>query len=168
MTQIMKPQDIVILLKIVCMKNHDWNQQILASSLYVSQSEISQSLKRSRYAGLLGPKKDFVLGNSLLEFIEFGLKYVFPQQPGRVVKGMPTAHSMTPLSEEILSNEHYVWPTIQGNVRGHAIQPLYPNVVKAVREDHQLYELLAMVDAIRVGRAREREMAIRILKDRIC
>jgi len=41
---IMKPQDVVVLLKIIALENNDWNQTQLAESLKLSQSEISQSL----------------------------------------------------------------------------------------------------------------------------
>lgn len=92
---------------------------------------------------------------------------VFPQQPGAVVRGVPTAHSAPPLSLSIQSTEHYVWPSGKGTLRGQSIIPLYPSVVDAVQNDQKLYELLAMVDAIRVGRAREKELAIIELQNRI-
>ena len=63
--------------------------------------------------------------------------------------------------------ESFVWPTGKGKSRGQSIVPLYPSVVEAVLKDEKLYELLALVDAIRVGRAREKEIAINELKSRI-
>ena len=39
------------------------------------------------------------------------------------------------------------------------IDPLYPSVPAAAAEDPRLHELLALADALRVGRARERSMA---------
>ncbi|MGC1646779.1 MAG: hypothetical protein WA741_13190 [Candidatus Sulfotelmatobacter sp.] len=60
-----------------------------------------------------------------------------------------------------------VWPNPAGLVRGIAFSPLYKNVPQAALRDPQLYELLALVDAIREGRAREREIAIRELTVRI-
>ena len=103
----------------------------------------------------------------LMEFLQYGIRYVFPQQPGPIVRGIPTAHSMS-LNQEIESNEAYVWPSGTGQVRGHSIIPLYTSVVKAVQHDQPLYELLALVDALRVGRSRERNLAIKFLKQRIC
>jgi hypothetical protein len=104
---------------------------------------------------------------SLMDFLTCGIRYVFPQQPGPVVRGIPTSHSAPPLSNEIQSAEPYVWPYGKGTVRGQSILPLYPSAVKAVQNDTQLYELLAMVDAIRVGRAREKNLAIGELTKRI-
>ena len=163
----MKPQDIVILLKILCLKERPWSQITLADDLFMSQSEISQSIVRSKYAGLLhvDGKKVFVL--SFMEFLQYGLRFVFPQKPGPVVRGIPTAHSTLPLNNYIRSEESYVWPSAKGNTRGHTIIPLYPSVVDAVKIDSELYELLALIDALRVGNAREKELAINELKQRI-
>jgi hypothetical protein len=52
-------------------------------------------------------------------------------------------------------------------VKGQSIIPLFPSVAEAVQNDVLLYELLALVDALRVGRAREREIALEELKKRI-
>lgn len=164
----MKPQDLVLLLKIISQKNDQWNQLPIAESLEMSQSEVSESVARSKYAGLLDPSGKKVMRLALMEFLEHGLQYVFPQKPGPVTKGIPTAHSMEPLVQEIQSNEDYVWPSNKGTVRGHSIAPLYPSVVKAVGKDSGLHELLALVDALRVGRVRERNLAIKVLKQRIC
>lgn len=165
--QIISPQDIVILLKITALGNNSWLQDSLAESLCISQSEVSKSLMRSKYAGLLDASGKKVNRLALMEFLEFGIKYVFPQQAGALVRGMATAHSAPPLSNSINSAEQYVWPSAKGILRGQSILPLYASVVDAAKKDEKLYELLALVDAIRVGRAREKELAIKELKDRI-
>jgi hypothetical protein len=103
---------------------------------------------------------------SFLEFLQFGLRYVFPQQPGPAVRGVPTSHSAAPLKDQIQSTEEYVWPYGKGKVRGHSILPLYPSVPEAALNDPKLHELLALVDALRVGRARERALAVVELKKR--
>lgn len=165
--QIMSPHDIVILLKIVSYGDQPWFQTPLAEALGISQSEISKSLNRSKYAGLLAPNGKTVMRMALLEFLQFGLRYVFPIKPGAVVRGVPTSHSASPLKEDIQSSEAYVWPYGKGTVRGHSILPLYPSVPEAALKDDKLYELLALVDALRVGRAREKELAIKELKKRL-
>ena len=80
---------------------------------------------------------------------------------------MPTAHSARPLSEIITSSEIYVWPDEEGIARGQSIEPLYSSVPKAIKGDVRLYELLALVDAIRVGKARERNIAVEELTKRM-
>lgn len=163
----MSPLDVVILLKLISLDDQPWNQKPLAEALFMSQSEISKSFARSRYAGLLDPSGKKVRKLALLDFLQSGIAVVFPQQPGAVVRGIPTAHSAAPLSEMIQSNEPYVWPSGKGTIRGQSIVPLYPSVVDAVQNDPKLYELLALVDALRVGRARERELAMAELQKRI-
>ena len=163
----MKSQDILLLLKIVCLNNESWNQKPVAESLGLSQSEVSESVARCKYAGLIDPKGKKVMKLALLEFLQFGLRYVFPQKPGAVVRGIPTSHSAAPLKDKIESTEHYVWPYAKGTVRGHSIIPLYPSVPEAALKDAKLYELLVLVDALRVGRAREKELAIIEIKTRL-
>lgn len=164
---IMSPLDVVVLVKLALSKS-PVSQISLARDLALSQSEISKSMARSRYAGLLFGKEQQVMRQGLMDFIQYGIRYAFPQQPGAVVRGIPTAHSAQPLADHIQSDEPYVWPASFGTVRGHGIAPLYPKVVDAVTNDPQLHEALALIDAIRVGRARERNLAIEELKKRIC
>jgi len=164
----MRPQDIVILLKITTFPgNERWKMMDLVKSLYLSQSEISESLHRSSLAGLVDAKKKNVMRLSLMEFLEHGIHYVFPQHPGALVRGIPTAHSHTFMKKKIVSTEAYVWPDPNGKTRGQAIEPLARSVVKAVQEDQTLYKLLALVDIIRVGKTRELKIALGELKNMI-
>ncbi|MDD4698583.1 MAG: hypothetical protein PHR52_13780 [Fermentimonas sp.] len=163
----MSPVDIVILLKIICYGNEVWKQSTLADSLGISQSEVSKSLKRSKYAGLLDPSGKNIMKSALFEFLQYGFRYTFPIKPGPIVRGVPTSHSAKPLSELIESTEAYVWPYGKGSVRGHSIIPLYPSAPEAALKDEKLHELLALTDALRVGRTRERNMAIEELNKRI-
>ena len=144
----MRPQDVLILLKIVAMGDKEWFHHSLAEDVGISQSEVSQSLNRSRYAGLIDDSRKNVMRMALLEFLQCGIRYVFPQQPGAVVRGVPTAHSAPPLNNNIQSSENYVWPSATGQSRGQAIIPLYSCVLEAIKKDEKLYELLALVDAI--------------------
>ncbi|MFH1708903.1 MAG: hypothetical protein ABIF71_13445 [Planctomycetota bacterium] len=163
----MRPQDIVVLLKIAALGTRPWRGKDLASALGISASEVSESLNRSAIAELLEPDRKSLMQGALLEFLEFGLKYTFPVVPGSLVRGVPTAHSAPPLAAMVAADEPFVWPGSSGSVRGQAIKPLHPGVVNAVQQDAQLYELLALADALRVGRARERSLAIKELRARI-
>ena len=163
----MKPQDILLLLRILRLKKETWTQLPMAEALGMSQSEVSEAVKRCKYAGLLDSKGKTVMRQALMDFLEYGIKYVFPQKPGPIVRGIPTAHSAPPLNDTIVSNEAYVWPHAKGSVRGQSILPLYASVPFAALRDTELYELLAMVDALRVGRSRERALALEELKKRI-
>jgi len=164
----MRPQDIVVLLKIVSIHNQQWRNIDIANALQVSPSEVSEALNRCRIAGLIDSKKRSVHINSFKEFLIYGLKYVFPVEPGAVVKGIPTAHSASPINEHIASGgDVYVWPYAKGNQRGQSIEPLYKTLPAIIQEDKMFYELLAIVDTIRVGRARELKIAIEELEKRL-
>ena len=162
----MRPQDIVILLKIATYEDNDWYMKDIANDLFISPSEVSESLNRSVLAGLISNNKKRLMKSALYDFLVYGLKYVYPIKAGALERGIKTSHSAPPLSEEILSDEIYVWPYLEGNIRGFAIEPLHPNVPKACVKDCKLYELLALVDAIRIGSKREYNFAVNELKRR--
>ncbi|MEY2901808.1 MAG: hypothetical protein RLY89_914 [Bacteroidota bacterium] len=155
----MRPQDIVILLKIVVLGNKEWQFQDLARSLYISSAEVSESLNRSSFSGLIDTNRKKVAKIAFTEFLKYGLPYVFPQTPGPLSRGMATSHGHSLLKKHIVSSSTYVWPDFEGKDYGQAIEPLYPNQVIAAKEDEKLYEALAMLDAIRVGKVREKKFA---------
>src|SRR5688500_1853332 len=101
----MKPQDILILLKLVCLKDYKWRYSDLAHLLEMSQSEVFESLERSRIACLVDGEKRKVFRSALTEFLNYGLKYAFPAEPGSLCRGMPTAHSAPPLAGKIVSSD---------------------------------------------------------------
>jgi len=164
----MRPLDLVILLKIVALKDQEWRNSDLSYLLKISASEISEALNRNKIAGLIDSQKRNVHTNALTEFLIYGLKYVFPVEPGAVSRGIPTAHSAYPMNEKIiLSSDIYVWPYSEGDFRGQSIEPLYKTVPSIIHEDSLFYELLAITDTLRVGRAREIDIAVKELKKRI-
>lgn len=178
----MRPQDVPVLLKIDAHRQRYTKisprgttihfrtpllQKNIATELSISPSEVTESLARSAFAGLYDPARKRVMSRALFEFLQYGLKYVFPQHPGALVRGIPTAHSAKPLADLIQSGEPYVWPSADGTVRGQAIEPLYPTIVQAVDKDPLLYEMLALVDAIRVGKVREVSLAVDELSKRL-
>lgn len=163
----MRPQDVIVLLKIATFKEKNWYAKEIASSTKISAGEVSESLTRSALAGLLSVDKKTLMKNSFLEFLEFGLRYVFPVLPGGVTRGIPTAHSTPLLSKIIVSDEVFVWAFAEGNSRGASIEPLHPKLPEACLTDTKLYQLAALADCLRFGKVRERKLAIEELKKRI-
>ncbi len=164
----MRPQDIVVLMKIIAINRDNWRNIDLAHSLQISASEVSEALNRCKIAGLIDAEKRKIHINSLKEFIIYGLKYVFPAEPGPIVRGIPTAHSAAPIKDLISKGlDVYVWPYSNGNVRGQAIEPLYKSIPAVVGEDKLFNELMVIIDTIRVGRAREVKIAIEELNMRL-
>jgi len=165
----MQGQDIAILLKLSLSNGKSVLAKDLARDLYLSPSEISKSLQRSRDAGLLylsGAEKR-VNRAALLELLVHGLRYVFPPQRGGLTRGIPTGASVAPLSASFSPETEppSVWPYVEGQTRGLSFSPLYKGAPQASLVDAELYKLLALCDAIRGGRTRERNIASGMLKE---
>ncbi|MEW8474562.1 MAG: hypothetical protein AB2652_17590 [Candidatus Thiodiazotropha endolucinida] len=145
----------------------------LEASLGISKSEVNASIQRSYQTGLAmkDRKSGYPKANvrSLLEFIAHGLKYVFPAKPGAMVRGIPTAAAAPVLQGELISASDYicVWPDPHGSDMGQALSPLFRSVPHAVRRDPELYATLALVDAIRLGKPRESNLARQLLEKRL-
>jgi hypothetical protein len=166
---ILKPQDVVVVLKLSVTDDPKVSYSSLAASLGMSPSEVHAAVQRATHAGLLRPGSRQPNRTALMEFLVHGLKYAFPADRSSVTRGMPTAHAAPPLVTKIVQGDEPppVWPDAQGTVRGEALYPLYDSVPIAARNDHKLYECLALVDALRSGRARERKLAESMLRDRL-
>ncbi len=154
--------DIVILLKLSTLDRRPPYLD-LARDLHLYPSEVYLSLKRAAESQLLHRQKrhDRLNRSALLEFLLHGIRYAFPAQKGAMTRGIPTSYAAPPLDEQISAgaDPSPVWPYAEGSVRGYSFTPLHKNVPKAALEDRKLYELLALVDAVRDGRARERDLA---------
>ncbi|MGQ0652973.1 MAG: hypothetical protein ACT4P4_12035 [Betaproteobacteria bacterium] len=169
---ILKPQDVVLLLKLVALGDSAWTYQRLASELTFSPSEAHAGVRRAGAARLMTDAKSASgkpIREALKDFLLHGEKYPFPPERGALTRGVPTGYAAPPLNKEIAqgSEPPPVWPYAQGQVRGYALKPLYKSVPAAAERDPGLYELLALVDAIRDGRARERALAAREIEARL-
>jgi len=160
----MRPQDIAILLKIIAIGDSYMRLQSLSDSMSISLSEISESLNRSSIAGLIDYRKEKISRQNLFEFLIYGVKYVFPAEPGSLAKGIATAHSHQYMRQFFKSEMNYVWREPSGNVHGIVIEPFYKKQVEAIKNDEIFYKLMALMDVVRVGRVREQKVAIDELK----
>jgi len=164
----LRPQDIVVLLKVVAnWPQQRWQGKDLAQTLELSTSEISDSLARCRFSRLLSPdpQRLVVHTQALQEFLIHGLPYIFAVHPGPLARGVVTGASAPPLSQTFGVEPAYVWPAAEGDVWGTAITPLYAGAPAAAQRDARLHELLALVDAVRLGRPREKTVAGRLLAE---
>jgi hypothetical protein len=166
----LRPLDIVVLLKLSLESERPPYLQ-MAHDLHLYPSEVYTSIKRSRASHLVqGPElKDRLNRSALLEFLLHGIRYAFPASTGAMTRGVPTGYAAPPLDRFIAGGDDPppVWPLTTGPVRGYGFEPLHKNVPRAALEDPRLYELLALVDALRDGRARERELAGQELRKRL-
>ncbi len=165
----LKGRDIVVLLGALVEKSYSISTTELAKKLHMSRSEVHQSIKRAQICHLFDPITHKPRRSALVELLVHGLPYVFPARPGAMSEGVLTAHSAPPLSERIISSsgEKYVWPFKGGGEKGLMIAPLARSVPEIALAAPEMHQLLALVDALRVGRAREKEIAKQELSDRI-
>ncbi len=166
---ILKPQDVLIVLKLVVIGKQGWSYKILAGELFMSSSEVHSGIKRASAAHLIDHNQKVPLKKSIEEFLVHGVKYAFPPDRGDLTRGMLTGYAASPLVNhfQIGSEAPPVWPHPEGSVKGYEFSPLYKSVPKAASVDLKLYELLALVDAIRDGRARERNLAVSEISKRL-
>lgn len=156
----MRPQDIVILLKLISSKGKGLSHKVMAEELKISASEFSEALERCREAKLIDNSKVHVNTLALEEFLVHGIKYVYPVAPQAKVRGIETSISAPVFKDKISQGkEIFVWKSPDGKVRGEEIKPLYKTVPQAIRSDNELYELLALTDVLRIGKIREVELA---------
>jgi hypothetical protein len=169
----LKPQDLVIALKLIAIGDQTWSYAQLAAELFMSASEVHAGVKRGLQSKLLiQPGSDTQAQpnfKAIEEFVVHGVKYAFPADHGSIVRGMKTSYAADVFDGIFVYNQQYlpVWSDAEGADRGLSLSPLYKTAPKAAAIDVKLYALLALVDAIRDGRARERMIAEQLFHQRL-
>ena len=167
----LKPQDLLVLLKLATRREARWSYSGIAAAVGLSASEVHAAVRRALVARLAVERKPGeidVQGQNLLEFLVHGAKYAFPAMRGPVTRGHPTGRAAPVLRDRIVGGDDLppVWPDPEGTTRGESLSPLYgtASALKAVVADPELYAAVALVDAIRGGSARERKVASDLLE----
>jgi len=166
----LKPQDLVVAFKLALLRGLRLSYQELARQLFLSPFEAHAAVQR-----LLAARLVIDLGQIapvrlvFADFVCFGAAYVYPAVRTEPTIGLPTAHGVEPLRSVVMFADESVpvWPDAQGTARGTGLLPLYDKAPMAAKADAQLYELLALFDALRIGQARERELAGKLLRERL-
>jgi len=157
-----KPQDILLLLKMISSPN--LKQKELAQAIFISQTEVSHGLKRLEHTGLIGSSGQIQL-EAVCEFLIHGMKYIFPAETGAMTVGLPTAYANPKFKfVKYKIEDIYVWPHPKLGKKGIALLPIYPSVAEACAKDELLYEMMSLLEMIRIGRAREKNIAAKELK----
>lgn len=148
----LKPQDLFVTLKLASLAGDEpMTFASLAASLSMSASEVFAATKRAAACHLLVEQPAPATGASryrpaalnLREFLLSGLRYVFPVEPGRAVRGFCTAQDAPPLSSLIVrlpGEMPLVWPHPNGDHRGFGIDPIFRSAPDAARRDPRLFE----------------------------
>ena len=163
------PVDIFVLLKVAAKGDQPWVQQDLANELHVSQATVHRALKSAEAVKLYSAARKTLNSPQLVEALVCGARYFLAPIHSGEVRGMPTSWAAPPLRDLLAASDEMVpvWPDPLGTVRGISFEPLHRSVPIAAREDLLLYELLALVDVLREGRARERKLAEKELSFRM-
>lgn len=162
---ILRPHDVCVGLQWLLTPEATYRE--LASCVGLSLGEAHNATRRLEIAQLLQPASRVVQRGALLEFLIHGVPYAYPGQLGPETQGVPTAYSGPALAREIAGTDVIVWPSVRGEARGSALVPLC-NAAPLLREKNpDLYRWLTIVDAIRVGRSRERSLARSLLESEI-
>ncbi len=165
----LKPQDVVIALKLLSEGEEPRPYAVLAAELGMSASEVHGAIGRLREGRLVGLEGRRVARQAMRDFLVFGIAHVFPAKEGEPARGIPTAWAAPALEGIFESSDGSVpvWAHPKGGSRGPSVAPLYKTAPDAALRAPDLYDYLALVDTIRLGRARERKAAIGILDKRI-
>lgn len=159
----------LVLLKASAHPGRKYTFAALAEELSMSAAEVHASVKRATVAGLVhqrGRGDWSPIRPALQEFLMHGARYAFPAETGPVKRGVPTAHGAAPLLGVLHSEgDAPVWAHPKGSARGPSISPIYRTAPQAALADPALHRLLALLDALRIGRARERELATTFLAE---
>jgi hypothetical protein len=157
----LRPLDVVVLLKLHLLGSPAIGQMRLAGLLGVSSRSVNTALKHGEEGRLYDPVRRAVNVTALEEALIHGIRYFMPPERGGMTRGVPTAWAAPPLVGLLAATNEPppVWPHPEGKVRGLAFLPLHDSVPSAAEKDPKLYEALALVDAIRDGRARESRLA---------
>jgi DNA-binding Lrp family transcriptional regulator len=158
---------LLVALKLVARSDASIPVRRLADELGLSKSSVAIALRRLQGIGLLvvDHAKRRIHRLALRDCLERAARWAAPAVLGDWELGLPTAHAAPRLASRLRGDEDpVVMPLPHGPVRGHAVTPLHPNAPAAAQRDPTLYELLTVVDALRIGRARDREVAARELR----
>lgn len=139
----------------------------LAEELAVAPSQVHSSLTRLERAGLLKPGARQANPRALGEFVLYGVRHAFPAERGRIVLGVPTAHSAGALSLMVDATDVVVWEAQErpGLVQGFSVAPLYAGAVRLPERSPATYELATLVDALRLGDRKVRGYARELLSE---
>ncbi|MBS0428976.1 MAG: MarR family transcriptional regulator [Proteobacteria bacterium] len=165
----LKPQDLLVLLKVAAHPPQRWTYATLGEALRMSASQVHASVRRAVACGLaVAPARGewSPVRPSLLEFVVHGVRYVWPATPGPAKRGVPTSFGAEPLVGKVTAvpGEAPVWAHPAGGAKGPTLSPLYRTAPHAALADPALHRLLALLDALRAGRARERALATQFMR----
>ena len=163
----LKPQDILTACKLYAYeaRGGELTYSGLGRDVGLSPSEAHASVERCRRAALFTPS-NVVVRRNLRELLVAGVPLVYYPTRGGIACGMLTSIHAPSLVGRIAPSAPalvpVVWPG-SGRDRGESLSPVYKAVPQACAADDVLYEVMALVDVVRVGTPSERSAAVDII-----
>ena len=155
----LKPQDLLVALYAA---THEGGQTFaqMAAHLHLGLSTAHTAYQSAKEARLLGPD-GHPDKQRIADFTVYGAPVAYPGRVGGRIRGVRTAWTAAPIDGlfAIPSGQHYVWPDRKGDTRGLSLEPIHRAAVGISRSCGKIYAILALIDIIRVGGARERGVA---------
>jgi hypothetical protein len=165
----LKAQDIVVATKLATRRSVAFTYAQIAQELAMAQSGVHASVRILVTSKLISKKTgDGIQVNRprLIDLLIYGVPSFFPAVIGAITSGMPTASAASDIARLLADSpdEKYVWADPDGKSRGSSLVPLHPCLIQACRVDDSLYKVMMAVDSLRVGSARERELASDLIR----
>ncbi len=161
----LRPSDVVVACQLTITPDVQFIQ--LAQSTGLSTGECHNAVRRMRQARIVLIDDRRPAGDVLANFLVNGVPFAFPPIVGAETIGVPTAHSAHPFATIVETTDRFVWPDSGGAVRGQSLVPLFPGAPMLAGSNAPLYELLTIVDALRVGTTRIRRAAADLIAERL-
>jgi hypothetical protein len=163
----LQPRDIVIMLQI-SHAAEGWTVRSLGEPIGVAAGSMHRGLDRLARVGIYDPRSRALNAAVLDELVRHGLRFVVGGALGAESRGVPTAWGAPLLRAQLsIDAPPPVWPSAQGAVRGPALEPIVANAVELIDSAPEVAADLALIDAIRVGAARDRRLATDLLLGRL-
>lgn len=145
-----------------------WTYADLARDVGISQGEAHNAVERCGRAQIITPG-GAVSKRALRDLLCVAMPRVFYAVRGSRTTGLLTSVHAPPLEGKFDSTPAapVVWEDADGTDEGDGLPPLYPSVPHAARGDHVVYELMALVDVIRIGGPQERNQAAALIEKRL-
>ena len=164
----LRPFDIAVALRLLLVPEERYEP--LAEALVTSTSAVHRSVARLQLSGLCRAGSRTIARPTFREFLLHGARFAFPAVHGPERTGVATAWThpdVQALFTDGESRRNLVWASDRSTVRGESLVPLFTNVPAVAQRDPRLHELLALVDVLRAGNARERRVAADVLSERL-
>jgi hypothetical protein len=161
----LRPSDVVVACQLAITPEAKFVD--LADATGISAGECHNAVRRLRLARILLAEERRAAPEVLRLFLVEGAPFAFPPVLGSQTIGTATALSAPVFLDKVDSPEGFVWPDAAGTARGQSLIPLFPGAPSLPARNQPLYELLAIIDALRIGTTRVRAIASELLTDRL-